>query len=51
LKNLQNETKRKIALPFNNANYLFPAQIGHVLVRAADAVHLFELEGRKVCTS
>jgi coatomer protein complex subunit alpha (xenin) len=49
LKNLQNETKRKIALPFNNANYLFAAQIGHVLIRCADAVHLFELEGRKVC--
>jgi coatomer protein complex subunit alpha (xenin) len=48
LKNLQNETKRKISLPFSNANFIFPAQIGHVLVRAADAMYLFELEGRKV---
>ena len=48
LKNLQNETKRKIALPFNFATFLFPAQIGHVLVRATDAIYLFELESRKV---
>jgi len=48
LKNLQNESKRKIALPFNQANFMFNATIGHVLVRTVDALYLFELEGRKV---
>lgn len=48
LKNLQNETKRKIPLPFNNANMLFPATIGHVLIRTPESVCLFELEGRQL---
>ncbi len=53
LKNLQNESKRKIALPFNQATYMFNATIGHVLVRTVDSLYLFELEGRKVirCSS
>ncbi len=53
LKNLQNESKRKISLPFNQATYMFNATIGHVLVRTVDSLYLFELEGRKVicCSS
>ena len=47
LKNLQHETKKKITTPFA-CNFMFPATIGHCLLRTNESIVLFELESRKV---
>jgi len=48
LKNLKNETKRKISIPEVNISYIFPGGIGKLLLRSSDCLFLYDIQALKI---
>lgn len=48
LKNLKNETKKKISVPDVNITHIFSGGIGRLLIRSAEAVFLYDIQALKV---
>jgi len=48
LKNLKNETKKRLTIPNPFVNHIFPGGIGRLLLRTADSMILYDIQAQKV---
>lgn len=48
LKNLKNETKKKVSIPDVNITHIFSGGIGRLLIRSSDAMFLYDIQALKV---